>query len=237
MNTREFFMKEKMLGLEKLSIMSKHGLDLNYGDYIYYLKDAYKRGKRNIFIIERIDGQKCLIASTTDRECENDVLETYDIYTSKKDQFDAIVDLTLFQRLLKKANRIKVSSAFMSSTANGIRVNSIFMFTTDKMIALQIRNAESVPRSEESEEYGMCLVCNLDIEGKDRYLVITKHLSKFICIGDKDREYSKYSGKKYYNNKSVRIAGKNVMYVVDRVDRVDFDSIKELDMQYGVDWY
>lgn len=223
MNTREFFMKEKMLGLEKLSIMSKRGLDLDYGDHIYYLKDAYKRGKRNIFIIERIDGQKCLIASTTDRECENDVLENYAIYTSKKGQFDAIVDLTIFQKLLKKDN--------------GIRVNEVFMFTTDKMIALQIRNSESTLKSEESEEYGMCLVCNLDIDGKDRYLVITKHLEKFICIGDKDTEYSKYSGKKYYNNKRVRIAGKNVMYVVDSVDRVDFDSIKELDIQYGVDWY
>ena len=237
MNTREFFMKEKMLGLEKLDIMSKRGLDLKYGDHIYYLRDAYKRGKRNIFIVERIDGQKCLIASTTDRECGNDVLETYDIYTSKKDQLDAIVDLTIFQRLLKKANRIKVSSAFMSSTTDGIRVNSVFMFTTDKMIALQIRNPESLPRSEESEEYGMCLVCNLDIEGKDRYLVITKHLNKSICIGDKDPEYNKYFGKKYYNDKRVRIAGKKVMYRIDSVDKVDFDNIKELDIHYGVDWY
>lgn len=223
MNTREFFMKEKMLGLEKLDIMSKRGFDLNYGDYIYYLKDAYKRGKRNIFIIERIDGQKCLIASTTDRECGNYVSETYDIYTSKKDQLDAIVDLTIFQRLLKKDD--------------GIRVNSVFMFTTDKMIALQIRNSESVPRSEESEEYGMCLVCNLCIEGKDRYLVITKHLGRFICIGDKDPEYNKYFGKKCYNDKRVRIAGKKVMYRIDSVDKVDFDNIKELDMNYGVDWY
>lgn len=223
MNTREFFMKEKMLGLEKLDIMSKRGLDLNYGDYIYYLKDAYKRGKRNIFIIERIDGQKCLIASTTDRECGNDVLENYDIYTSKKDQLDAIVDLNIFQRLLEKDD--------------GIRVNGVFMFTTDKMIALQIRNSESVPRSEESEEYGMCLVCNLCIEGKDRYLVITKHLGRFICIGDKDPEYNKYFGKKYYNNKRVRIAGKKVMYRINSVDKVDFDNIKELDIHYEVDWY
>lgn len=222
MNTREFFMKEKMLGLEKLEIMSKRGLDINYGEYIYYIKDAYKRGKRNIFIIERIDGQKFLIASTTDRECGNYVSETYDIYTSKKDQLDAIVDLTIFQRLLKKDD--------------GIRVNSVFMFTTDKMIALQIRNSESVPRSEESEEYGMCLVCNLCIEGKDRYLVITKHLGRFIYIGDKDPEYSKYFGKKCYNDKRVRIAGKKVMYIIDSVDKVDFDSIKELDIHYGVDW-
>lgn len=223
MNTREFFMKEKMLGLEKLDIISKRGLDINYGEYIYYLKDAYKRGKRNIFIIERIDGQKCLIASTTDRECGNYVSETYDIYKSKKDQLDAIVDLTIFQRLLKKDD--------------GIRVNCVFMFTTDKMIALQIRNSESVPRSEESEEYGMCLVCNLCIEGKDRYLVITKHLGRFIYIGDKDPEYSKYFGKKCYNDKRVIIAGKKVMYRIDSVDNVDFDNIKELDIHYGVDWY
>lgn len=238
MNTHDFFMKEKMLGLEKMTVLRRHdGVGSGYGSYAYYVKDAYKRGKRNIFIIERFDGQRYLIANTTDRECGNDVLETYDIYTSKKDQFDAIVDLTLFQRSLKKDSRIKVSSAFMSSTADGIRVSSIFMFPTEKMIALHIRNHESVPRSEESEEYGMCLVCNLCIDGKDRYLVITKHLGKFICIGDKDPEYNKYFSKKYYNNKRVRITGKGVMYRIDSVDRVDFDGIKELDIQYGVDWY
>ncbi len=217
MNIHDFFMKEKILGLEKMTVLSNTN-----NLYAYKIKDAYRRGKRNIFIIERTDGKRCLITNTTDRECGIEVVENFSCYESKVDPFGVILSLTLFQRLLKEED-----------DAN--RVTTILMFETEKMIALHRTKRVFKISMEETKEYGMCLICNLGINGKDKYFVVDKFLNRYICIGNKDPEYSKYSNKQSNNNTMISVDEIGVLYTIDKVDKIDFDGIKELDIQYEVD--